>query len=60
MLVNHDDVVYIETYGCQMNASDTEIVLSILKSANISQINDYKNVIDKIFSDGYCRLILFC
>ena len=25
--------IYIETYGCQMNVSDTEIVLSVLKSA---------------------------
>lgn len=29
--------VYIETYGCQMNLADTEVVLSILTSAGYAQ-----------------------
>ena len=38
-----DKKVYIETYGCQMNVADSEVVLSILKEAGYSQseeIND--------------------
>ncbi len=31
--------VYIETYGCQMNLSDSEIVLSILKDAGWGKAN---------------------
>ena len=31
--------VYIETYGCQMNLSDTEIVSSILEKNGYSMIN---------------------
>ena len=29
--------VYVETYGCQMNASDSEVVLSILRDAGFTQ-----------------------
>jgi MiaB/RimO family radical SAM methylthiotransferase len=32
--------VYIETYGCQMNESDTEILLSILSSAGYQRTAD--------------------
>ena len=31
-----DKKVYIETYGCQMNVNDSEVVLSILKDAGYS------------------------
>ncbi len=34
--------LFIETYGCQMNFSDSEIVASILKKENYTVINDYK------------------
>ncbi|MBI5325336.1 MAG: tRNA (N6-isopentenyl adenosine(37)-C2)-methylthiotransferase MiaB [Ignavibacteriae bacterium] len=34
------DKVYIETYGCQMNFSDTEIVSSILINSGFSVINN--------------------
>jgi len=30
--------VFVETYGCQMNASDSEVVLSILLSAGYSRV----------------------
>jgi len=32
--------VYIETYGCQMNVADSEIVMSILKDAGFQQTKD--------------------
>lgn len=35
--------VYIETYGCQMNLSDTEIVSSVLESSGFEIINTAKN-----------------
>ena len=28
--------VYVETYGCQMNIADTEVVAAILKRADIT------------------------
>lgn len=31
--------VYIETYGCQMNVSDSEIVISVLQSAGHQRVN---------------------
>jgi tRNA-2-methylthio-N6-dimethylallyladenosine synthase len=38
-----DKIVYIETYGCQMNVADSEVVVSILQKAGYEQsdnIND--------------------
>lgn len=35
--------VYIETYGCQMNEADTEIVLSILSDAGYRQTDNMAN-----------------
>ncbi|MBU1677496.1 MAG: tRNA (N6-isopentenyl adenosine(37)-C2)-methylthiotransferase MiaB [Bacteroidetes bacterium] len=35
--------VYIETYGCQMNLADTEVVLGILKSNGYSVTDDIRN-----------------
>lgn len=32
--------VYIETYGCQMNVSDTEIVMAVLQAAGYNRTND--------------------
>jgi MiaB/RimO family radical SAM methylthiotransferase len=34
--------VYIETYGCQMNVSDTEIIYSVMKSAGYEQCNTFE------------------
>lgn len=34
--------VYIETYGCQMNLADTEVVLSILTSAGYGQTSSLR------------------
>ncbi len=39
---------YIETYGCQMNVSDSELVVSILTSAGFQHTPDY-NLADIIF-----------
>lgn len=35
--------VYIETYGCQMNYSDTEIVLSVLSDSGYNETTDIEN-----------------
>ena len=40
--------LFIESYGCQMNFSDTEIVASILKDNGFSTTNDF-NEADVIF-----------
>ncbi len=35
--------LYMETYGCQMNVADSEVVVSILNKAGFGLIEDYKN-----------------
>jgi tRNA-2-methylthio-N6-dimethylallyladenosine synthase len=35
--------VYIETYGCQMNYSDTEIVLSVMSDYGFNETDDINN-----------------
>lgn len=40
--------LYLESYGCQMNFSDSEIVASILKNEGFSTTNDYTEA-DVIF-----------
>jgi len=40
---SNDKKVYIETYGCQMNYSDTEIVLSVLSDFGYNETNDIQN-----------------
>lgn len=37
------DKVYVETYGCQMNVADTEIVLGILKKNNYEVVDNPAN-----------------
>eukprot|EP01080_Neovahlkampfia_damariscottae_P007751 gene7751-12221_t len=41
--LNSSKKIYIETYGCQMNVSDTEIVTSILKKSGYSFIDSDLN-----------------
>jgi tRNA-2-methylthio-N6-dimethylallyladenosine synthase len=45
---NASKKVYIETYGCQMNVSDSEIVVSILSDHNFTTTDDIKEA-DLIF-----------
>lgn len=47
--INHNNFgegrnVYIETYGCQMNVSDQEIILSIMKKAGYNHTDQLTNV----------------
>ncbi|KFM57845.1 CDK5 regulatory subunit-associated protein 1, partial [Stegodyphus mimosarum] len=45
---NKSRKVYIETYGCQMNVSDTEVVLSILQNSGFKITKDINDT-DVIF-----------
>ena len=40
---NHNRKVYIESYGCQMNFSDSEIVSSILSSSGFKSTDDFES-----------------
>lgn len=44
-----DGRIYHETYGCQMNINDMEIVLSIMKNAGFSEIVDVPESAEIIF-----------
>ncbi|MFI3268583.1 MAG: tRNA (N6-isopentenyl adenosine(37)-C2)-methylthiotransferase MiaB, partial [Rikenellaceae bacterium] len=39
-VVNKGLSLYIETYGCQMNAGDSEVVVSIMKDAGYDYVED--------------------
>lgn len=39
-LTSHPRSVYIETYGCQMNVSDTQVLLAVLHGAGYAQVDD--------------------
>jgi len=41
--------MYVETYGCQMNVNDMEIVLAIMKDAGYTEIVDQPEAADIIF-----------
>ncbi|CAM6097562.1 unnamed protein product [Calypogeia fissa] len=41
--------MYVETYGCQMNVNDMEIVLAIMKDAGYTEIVDQPDQADIIF-----------
>jgi len=40
---DNDKKVYIETYGCAMNFSDTEIVLSVMSEFGYNETEDLKD-----------------
>jgi tRNA-2-methylthio-N6-dimethylallyladenosine synthase len=41
-LKNFEHKLYIETYGCQMNVADSEVVVSILNNAGYGITDNYK------------------
>jgi len=40
MTLESDSTVYIETYGCQMNVSDSELMLGKLEASGYRQVNE--------------------
>ena len=42
--------IFIETYGCQMNVADSELVASILKDRKFDLVNDIDNADIIIFN----------
>ncbi|HTK81266.1 MAG TPA: tRNA (N6-isopentenyl adenosine(37)-C2)-methylthiotransferase MiaB [Bacteroidota bacterium] len=42
-MIEQKKQVYIETYGCQMNVADSEVVLSVLHDKNYAITNDIKS-----------------
>jgi tRNA-2-methylthio-N6-dimethylallyladenosine synthase len=40
MILPNDSTVYIETYGCQMNVSDSELMLGKLEASGYRQVNE--------------------
>ena len=48
MIQNNDKTYYIETYGCQMNVYDSELVSKMMEDSGYQKSNDYKSA-DAIF-----------
>ena len=46
---SNDKKVYVETYGCQMNFSDSEIVLSILSDFGYNESGDIEIVVSEVY-----------
>jgi len=42
---------FIETYGCQMNVADSELVSGLLTKDGYSEAKDIYNAVDKLLSD---------
>lgn len=40
--------LYIETYGCQMNVADSEVVASVMKTAGYDTVKDIESA-DAVF-----------
>ena len=47
--------VYIETYGCQMNVGDSEVVLSLLQQAGYSLCRQME-MASRVSSSALCRV----
>ena len=49
--------VYIETYGCQMNVNDSEVILSILQDAGYVLTEDIEQADIQIHAVASSRII---
>ncbi|KAA6341218.1 tRNA-2-methylthio-N(6)-dimethylallyladenosine synthase [termite gut metagenome] len=47
-MINHNKKLFIETYGCQMNVADSEIIASVMQMAGYSTVGEIEKA-DAIF-----------